>query len=224
VDLTEFAPRTRLHRRGAEDAERTGGNLGVLGASAVSRPSGGAVRLLFVGRCVEQKGLPVLLDALGCLRATRGLPPVQLDVVGDGPRRQAWQAQAGRLGLADQVQFHGWAARPALPAWYRRAHLFVFPSFEEGMPNALLEALASGLPLLATDIYGNRALVRPGENGLLVPPGDAAALAQALATLLADPAGRAAMGQASRRLATQYGWAAVAEAYHALLRSAQTRW
>jgi glycosyltransferase involved in cell wall biosynthesis len=190
--------------------------LGVEDPSSSSAP----VRLLFVGRCVEQKGLPVLLDALGRLRATRGLPPVQLDVVGDGPRRQAWQAQAGRLGLADQVQFHGWAARPALPAWYRRAHLFVFPSFEEGMPNALLEALASGLPLLATDIYGNRALVRPGENGLLVPPGDAAAFAQALATLLADPAGRAAMGQASRRLAVPYGWAAVAAAYHALLRAA----
>jgi glycosyltransferase involved in cell wall biosynthesis len=180
------------------------------------------VRLLFVGRFAEQKGIPTLLEALARLRAS-GAPPVQLDLVGDGPRAAAWQAQAARLGLAGAVRLHGWAARADLPAWYRQADLFVFPSVEEGMPNALLEALASGLPLVATDIPGNRALVRPGANGLLVPPGDPTALAAALDGLLRSAACRARLGQASRRLAARFDWDAVAEAYHTLLRDAVMR-
>ncbi|MCL6553562.1 MAG: glycosyltransferase family 4 protein [Firmicutes bacterium] len=201
--------------------------------AAPRRPAPGEpVRLLFVGRLAAQKGIPVLLEALARLRAgpagSAGSgaslppagPPLVLDLVGDGPCRAAWEALARRLGLAELVHIHGWVDRAALPAWYQRADLFVFPSFAEGMPNALLEALASGLPLVASDIPGARELVTPGVNGLLVPPGDPAALAAALAALLADPARRVAMGQASRRLAAAWSWRAAADAYAAVLRAA----
>jgi glycosyltransferase involved in cell wall biosynthesis len=197
VDLDTFAPPPGLRSTGP------------------GRP----VRLLFVGRLVAQKGIPVLLEALARLpagAAGTGLPPV-LDLVGDGPCRVAWEALAHRLGLAERVRIHGWVEHTALPAWYQRADLFVFPSLAEGMPNALLEALASGLPLVASDIPGTRELVRPGVNGFLVPPGDPAALAAALAALLADPTRRAAMGQASRRLAAAWSWRAAADAYATVL-------
>ena len=81
---------------------------------------------------------------------------------------------------------------------YRDSNLFVFPSRHEGMPNSVLEAMASGLPVIASDISGNEELVIPGITGLLVPPGDPNALEDALLDLLSDPVRRKQMGSAAR--------------------------
>ncbi|MEX2162100.1 MAG: glycosyltransferase family 4 protein [Anaerolineales bacterium] len=171
-------------------------------------------RLLFVGRIVHQKGLDVLLNALGELKSQ----PWQLNVVGDGPRVDRLQAQARHLGIADRVHFDGWLSREQLPAAYAQANLFVYPSRHEGMPNAVLEAMASGLPVLATRIAGNEELVT-ADTGLLVPAEDAGAFRSALEKLLADAKLRQRLGAAARkRVADGYSWRRVAEAYLELMR------
>ena len=182
--------------------------------SPAPRTASATPELLFVGRLSTQKGVSVLLDALALLPARW-----HLRIVGDGPERASLTAQAARLGIAQRVTFHGWAQREELPALYRAADVFVFPSLDEGMPNVVLEALASGLPIVATRIAGNDQLVLPGENGTLVPPGDPRAFAAALAPLLTDPAARQRMGARSRALATErYSWARSAGKYDALFK------
>lgn len=178
--------------------------------------AGGAVRLLAVGRLVAQKGVDVLLDAL-----TRpGLESAVLDVVGDGEWRSRLEAQAGGSGLAGRVNFSGWRDRDALAAVYRDADVFVLPSRDEGMPNVLLEAMASGLPVAASRVSGAEDLVTEGESGFLVPPDDPEALATALRRLIGSAELRATMGACGRRRAeTQFTWRAAATAYLDLLRS-----
>nr|WP_246197972.1 glycosyltransferase family 4 protein [Solidesulfovibrio aerotolerans] len=174
----------------------------------------GPMQLLFVGRVVQQKGLDVLLNALALL------PPgldYRLTLVGDGPLRPALVEQAARLGLAGRVRFAGWASREDMPAVLRAADVFVFPSRDEGMPNAVLEAMASGLPVAATRISGNEELVLDGQTGFLVPPNDANALAVVLARLLGDRALGRRLGAAGReRVVGEYSWHSVAQRYAAL--------
>jgi glycosyltransferase involved in cell wall biosynthesis len=179
----------------------------------------GPVQLLFVGRVVRQKGLDVLLDALAGLPATASF---ELTIVGDGPLRPDLADQAARLGLEDRVRFPGWVSRDDMPDRLRQADVFVFPSRDEGMPNAVLEAMASGLPVAATRISGNEELVADGETGFLVLPDDPAALAGALARLVADRGLCRRLGAAGRdKVERQYSWRAVAEAYLALCREAR---
>ena len=176
----------------------------------------GPVRLVFVGRLVHQKGVDVLLDALARLP---GCACYEATIVGDGPLKPDLVARAARLGLEGRVRFAGWASRAEMPDVLRRADAFVFPSRDEGMPNAVLEAMASGLAVAATRIAGNKELVVDGETGFLVPPDDAGALADALAKLVADRTLCARLGRAGREKAVrEYSWRVVAEAYAALFR------
>lgn len=171
-------------------------------------------RLLFVGRIVYQKGLDLLFDALGQLKDL----PWQLNLVGDGPRVSNLREQAASLGLANKIRFLGWLSRAELPKTYQQANLFVYPSRHEGMPNAVLEAMASGLPVLATRIAGNEELVS-ADTGALVPPEDAAALEATLRPWMADASLRQRMGAAARRRVEQkYSWQGVAQAYLDLMR------
>jgi glycosyltransferase involved in cell wall biosynthesis len=172
----------------------------------------GVYRILFVGRLVEQKGLRYLLEALPTIRSQID-QAVELVVVGDGPAGPTLQQQAAELGLKNVVQFTGWFPRSAMFAQYRNADVFAFPSFEEGMPNVVLEAMASGLPIVTTDIYGNQELVSDSENGYLVPPGDSGALCDALVRLARDASLRSTLGAHSRRRAEDYGWRHTARAY-----------
>ncbi len=174
----------------------------------------GPVRLVFVGRLVRQKGLDVLLEALArlpeeaCFEAT---------IIGDGPLRADLAAMAARLGLAAKVRFAGWVSRADMPETLRHADAFVFPSRDEGMPNAVLEAMASGLAVAATRIAGNEELVEEGRTGFLVPPDDAAALTAVVARLVADRNLCWRLGQAGReKVVREYSWRVVAEAYAAL--------
>jgi len=164
-------------------------------------PPGTSFRVLAVGRLVDKKGYPVLLEALAGL-VKRGCP-VSCRIVGAGPRRGELEAAIARLGLGSIVSLRGAMTHQQVAAAYREADVFVQASVvladgdRDGIPNALLEAMASGLPSVASTVAGIPEVLRPG-CGLLVPPGDALALADALASLAADPALRRRLGIAAR--------------------------
>ncbi|WP_229260586.1 glycosyltransferase family 4 protein [Duganella alba] len=155
-------------------------------------------RLVCVGRLCEQKGQLLLLDALARLR-TAGVA-LQLVLAGDGEMRDALQAQAARLGLRDVVRITGWLSGAQVRQEILNARALVLPSFAEGLPVALMEAMALGRPVISTYVAGIPELVQPGRNGWLVPPGDLDALTQALRDLLATPlADLSRMGEHGRR-------------------------
>jgi glycosyltransferase involved in cell wall biosynthesis len=153
------------------------------------RPPG--AHLVLVGRLAAVKGVPVLLDALA--RVT-DIPGLRLTLVGDGPDRAALETHARALGLSGIVTFAGYQTSTQVAATLRDADALVLPSFAEGLPVVLMEAMATGLPVIATQIAGIPELVRDGENGRLVPPGNADALAEAIRDILTDPARAHAMG------------------------------
>jgi glycosyltransferase involved in cell wall biosynthesis len=162
---------------------------------APARPPRIPPRVVFVGRLVPVKGLPVLLQAWKSVVART---TARLVIAGDGPQRTELQQLAAALGLADSVDFLGNVSD--VPSVLAGASLYVQPSFQEGMPNSVLEAMACGLPVVATRVSGNVDLVADGDSGLLVPPGDAQALAEALALLLDAPERTHAMGLRAREI------------------------
>jgi glycosyltransferase involved in cell wall biosynthesis len=156
-----------------------------------------ATKVLYVGNLSQGaalKGFDLLFAAWAQVAPL--LPQVQLLVAGAGDDRP-WRAEVEGLGCKDSVHFQGFVAD--LSPLYRQAALLILPSRVEGMSNALLEAMSWGLPVLASDIVGNRAVVRSGENGLLVPP-QVEALAEALLDLMKSPERRKSMGTAGRQL------------------------
>jgi colanic acid/amylovoran biosynthesis glycosyltransferase len=176
-------------------------------------------RLAFAGRLVEKKGLEVLLAALDRLPASLGW---SLDVVGDGPLRAELEAAAARFG--DRVVFHGQQSAADLGRTLTAARVAVFPSVrarsgdQDGLPVALLEAMAAGTPVVASDLPGlSEAVSGPPAAGLLVPPGDAAALAGAMERLLGDDGLRRRAGEAAVRRAGEYSVEAIGAKYVELL-------
>lgn len=170
------------------------------------------LRLLCVGRLAGQKCFHSVIDALAKSRSS-----AVLRFVGDGPERPALEQQAAALGLTERVEFAGWAERAELPAHYRWADALVLPSFAEGMSNVVLEALASGLPVVASDVYGNRDLITSEHNGLLVPPAEASAIAASIDRLASNPNLVRTMGNHSREAALAWSWESVAEQYCQML-------
>ena len=171
-------------------------------------------RLLSVGRIVHQKGLDLAMRALGDLKELNW----EWHIAGDGPQMSVLQSLAKELGLGDRVHFLGWQSRQQLMKCYGQANIFLFPSRHEGMPNALLEAMASGLPVIASCIAGNEELVVDGETGYLVPSEDMEALQAALKKLLSEPESRQQMGNASRQhVEANYSWESTAQQYALLL-------
>ncbi|WZO99819.1 glycosyltransferase family 4 protein [Isosphaeraceae bacterium EP7] len=150
-------------------------------------------RVVFTGRLHPQKNLDLLLDAWPTVTAATG---ATLVLVGNGPERSRLEARAAELGVAGHIVFTGAVADPA--EHLRAADVFVLPSLAEGMSNSLLEAMATGLPCLASDIGGNTDLLGGGV-GILVSPPTAPAWAQALIGLLRDREGSVNMGRAARR-------------------------
>ena len=171
------------------------------------------IRLLTVSRLVERKGLQDLIPCLPELREKTGRS-LSLTVVGDGPYREKLERLAGECGAEDMVVFVGHCGREGMPSVYRNADVFVFPSHREGMPNAVLEAMAAGLPVvMRADCQGAEELVR--GNGILA----AEDLSGALETLLMlEEDELRAMGERSRMLAeTEFTWQAAAEKYESLM-------
>jgi glycosyltransferase involved in cell wall biosynthesis len=158
-------------------------------------PPEGPVVVAFAGRLAAEKGLPDLLHAWR--RVVADAPrPVRLRLLGDGPQAAMLRALAAKLGLRDTVEFAGY--RPDVAAELAHAHVFVLPSLAEGNANAILEAMAAGLPVVATRVGGAALQVGPEGERLLVAPRDVAALAACLREVVADAALRARLGAAMR--------------------------
>jgi glycosyltransferase involved in cell wall biosynthesis len=140
--------------------------------------------ILYAGHIAERKGQHILAEAF--VRVASRYPDWKLVLLGDGEEelQRCIRRLAAEHSLEERIEMPG--ARPDAPAWMRRAEVFVQPSFFEGLPLALQEALHCGCTCLATDIPGNNELITDGENGLLVPKGDPAAMASGLERLLAD--------------------------------------
>jgi glycosyltransferase involved in cell wall biosynthesis len=178
--------------------------------------------ILFVGRLVYEKGLDVLLKAFRLLSEGCGEMPLQLHLVGDGPLRSELQHMADGLGIADDVCFAG--NKDNVRDYMRRAQVFVLPSRSEGMPLALLEAAACGLPLIATPVSGSVEVIEDGVNGLLVPPEDPPRLAQALLKVLQDRALARRMGLLARQtVVDRYSLDVIADRHLALYLDLPTR-
>ncbi len=152
--------------------------------------------ILFVGRLAAMKGVPVLLEAFASVLERH--PDATLTLIGDGPERDTIEARAVTLGITGAAQFSGYQNQVEVARALAVADIFALPSFAEGVPVVLMEAMATGLPVVATRIAGIPELVDDGQSGLIVPPGDAGAFAEALNALLDDAARRARMGEAGR--------------------------
>jgi glycosyltransferase involved in cell wall biosynthesis len=174
-----------------------------------ARKREGPLRLLSVGRLVEKKGYATLLDALVRLPATLDW---RLRHIGGGPLGDRLKAEAARRGLGDRIDWLGKRDQTEVIAEMRAADLFVLPSRiaedgdRDGLPNVLMEAASQRLPVLSTAVSAIPEFIEDGTHGRLVPPGDAEALAGALAEMAADPAGCARMAAAAReRLVVAFG-------------------
>src|SRR4051794_25734766 len=162
-------------------------------------PPAEILTILAVGRLVPKKGFPVLIRA-----AARLLAPFRLRIVGEGPERANIEAAIAEHGLGDRVELVGPRTHDDLPAEYAAAHIVVVPSVtdatgdRDGLPNVVLEAMSSGRPVVASDVGAVASAVVDGRTGVLVPPGDAEALAGALEFLVDQPDMRERLGREAR--------------------------
>jgi glycosyltransferase involved in cell wall biosynthesis len=158
---------------------------------------GGPVRAIIVARLHRIKAHDVLLDAMEILRQRQ--VHVELDIVGDGPERQSLEEQCRRLRLSDRVTFAGSLGEDHIIERMRRADLFVLPSRHEPLGVAYMEAMSMELPTIGTTSGGVQEIIDHGVDGLLVPPEDPIALADAIEGLVASPEMRSRLGVAGRR-------------------------
>jgi glycosyltransferase involved in cell wall biosynthesis len=169
--------------------------------------------LLFVGRLAAVKGLPVLFEAIERLLPRH--PGLRLTLIGDGPDRETLEAEARQRRINGATTFAGYRSQAEVAKTLGETDLFVLPSFAEGLPVVLMEAMAARLPVVATHIAGVPELVQDGVSGRLVAPGDALRLEHALDELLSAPETWAEMGKAGRQavldgfaLEDEAGWLA----------------
>lgn len=165
-------------------------------------PPGGEVRFLYVGRLAREKGMDTLAAAFNLVAAR--IPGAQLSAAGDGPEREELLHAAQRGGWAARLTLPGRISREDARNRMRAADVFVLPSRFESFSYTLLEAMACGLPCLATNVGGNCDLVSPDRNGWLLPKEDPPALAEAIIRLAGDSNSRISMGQAGAMLAREY--------------------
>lgn len=188
--LGQFWRRFVVEELGVADARAVIAPNGVPSPAVKADPTHAVPLIVTAGELGLRKGTDVLIEALAGL-------PARLDwraeLAGNG-EVETYRRRAEQKGIADRVTFHGWLWEDEVTAMMARADIFTLPSREENQPVAILEALARGVPVVSTTIGAIPEQVDDGRTGLLVPPGDPAALRDAFAALLADPARRAQMG------------------------------
>jgi glycosyltransferase involved in cell wall biosynthesis len=187
VDLDRFAPRTA--RRSATDP----------------------FRLLFVGRLTNWKGVET------ALLASVGLPEVEFTVIGEGPSYPQLVELAAQLGLSPRVRFLGRQSQQEVADAMSRSHALVLTSLYEGMSHTLQEAMATGLPCIASSRGGNDEVIQSGTDGLLVEPQDVAALTAAIRGLLDDEDRRLKMAEAARATSTRFSIERTLDGFMALI-------
>lgn len=168
--------------------------------SAPPRPRTDSPTVLFLGEIGQRKGAFDLIAAAERVRAAA--PSARFQLYGNGEVERA-RAEVAARGLAGRVEVPGWISGPARLEVLKAAHLLVLPSYQEGLPMSILEAMGAGLPVVATPVGGVAEAVIDGETGALVRPGDVDGLAGALTRLVSDPALRLRQGAAGRRLAVE---------------------
>lgn len=172
-------------------------------------------RLVYVGRLHPQKGVDAAIRAVALVRSESRAPAVNFRLVGDGPDRRGLEQLVDQLGVSDSVQFLG--IRDDVSAKLEESDVFVLTSRAEGLSNALLEAMAAGLPVIVSNVPGNNDVVVDGENGILVDPEDPEDIAAALTRVLGDGAIRSRLGHEGRRTVGQrYALAQTADQYISL--------
>jgi glycosyltransferase involved in cell wall biosynthesis len=181
VDLARFAPRSES---APEIAKVLPGLSPVIGSTAVMRP---------------EKGVDTLLEAFA--QVAPKFPKAGLLLLGGGPLEKPLEARAAELRLADRVHFTG-PVTDVLP-WLHRMDIFVLPSLSEALSNSLLEAMATGVASIASDVGGNPELIHPDSTGYLFPPGSVSGLAERLTLLCANAALRERLSQGARSFVSQ---------------------
>jgi glycosyltransferase involved in cell wall biosynthesis len=174
------------------------------------------VCILSVSRLTPRKGLRYLIQAIKILLENTSLTEkakIELQIIGDGDEKNALEQLANELGISHKVKFLGRILHENLASYYAQADIFCLPSLNEGMSNTVLEALATGMPIVATKTGGTEELVRDGENGFFAAQKSAQDLAEKLESLINDETLRVRFGQASRKRAETMSWANVAEKY-----------
>lgn len=165
-------------------------------------------------RITERKGINYLIEALSAL--VTKYPNIFLRLVGEGNEKENLISLTKELKLDNFVEFVGLIPREKIAPYYQEARLFVLPSLNEGMSNAMLEALATGLPIVATETGGTSELVEDGANGLIVKMKDSKDLAEKIEMIIKDEERREKMGQMSRQKAEKMSWESVAKKYYDL--------
>ncbi len=171
---------------------------------------------LFVGRLITEKGIFDLLEALARVRAKM---PVHLVLAGGGPEEENFRKRIQAMGLEPHVTLAGYLDAPALAAAYQAADLFVLPSWSEGFPTVLTEAMHAGLPVVTTRIRGALDHLEDGRHACFVPPKNPTALAEAMIKIFGEPSLRRRMSEANREKVKEFAPANVGEKYLAALRT-----
>lgn len=197
-------------------------DVGMVSPKLSYAPTG---RILHAGRLGHEKNIDVVVRAFALL--AERLPGYTLDIVGDGPARLNLQRLASSLGIAERVRMRGFMDRPSLAKAYRDYDAFVTASTIETQGIVLLEAMAAGLPVVGVDALAIPEIVRNGRSGIVTPPGDEQAIAEALEQLLASEEMRSRMGAAGREDVRQHALPAVVDRleslYEQVLEARQSR-
>ncbi len=179
------------------------------------RPASSVLRITSIGSLIKRKGMHILLEAAAIVKERR---KIHVSIIGDGPEIYALQHQCFHLGLSDVVKIHGHIPQHDIPGCLFQTDIFVLASFSEGRPNVLLEAMAAGVAVIASDIDGVREMISHGKNGLLFEVGKPELLAEQLETLCQDQARRTEIGRAGRESLQEHGlsWSDTAKRYTTL--------
>jgi glycosyltransferase involved in cell wall biosynthesis len=180
-----------------------GVNLDEFGDAPKERIGNGAARLLCVGRLVETKGFRYAIEALGFLK--REYPHLRLDILGNGPLKESLKRLAAERGVSEMLSFRAPVSHAEMPAVYREYDFFLMPSLFEGLPVALIEAMASRLPIVATDIPAITGILDPG-SATFATREDGADLAEKLKWAIQHPADVARGAESAYRIAQGYDW------------------
>jgi len=173
--------------------------------------------IIFAGRLVHQKGLDIVINALSKLSDHDWT----FTIIGDGPVRDDLSKMVRSFGLEDRIRFLGWITRHEIKELYKEADIFVFPSRDEGMSNAVLEAMSAGLTVIASDIPGNRAVIEDQTTGFLVPVDSVELWMERLELVLTTSGITKQIGlAANRHVEEKFSWSRVAKEYRDLILNA----
>lgn len=175
------------------------------------------VRMVSIGNLTQAKGHTTILEAISKMQKKENQ---RLTIIGEGPLKEKLKSRAESLGLSEQVMFKGQVAPFEIPKYLSKSHILILASFSEGRPNVVIEAMAAGLPVIASDIEGMAELIQNGKNGLLFTPGNSFELCQQIERLVKDPQLIKELGRNAKRtiLGKRLTWTAAAASYAKLYR------